>query len=173
MTVLLVVLALIVVAALVLAVELLRPEPVSEQGLADLNQALAPGRDYEQMVRLFEDRDYRPAGKPLAVEQGPLMREYLKKLRGDFITASAVCRLLAPISQEPDSAPRLFRRWLSFHRLFVVVWVTTYGGQSSLAVGQVQTLLATFCDLRQRATALMQLDAGVGANSSRTARIRI
>ena len=173
MTVLLAVLALIVVAALVLAVELLRPEPVSEQGLADLNQALTPGRDYEQMVRLFEDRDYRPAEKPLEAGQGPLMREYLKKLRGDFITAWAVCRLLAPISQEPDPAPKLFRRWLSFHRLFAVIWVKTYAGRSSQAVVQVQALLGAFRDLRQRAAALMQVDAGLSANASRTTRIRI
>lgn len=173
MTVLLVVLALIVVAALVLAVELLRPEPVSEQGLADLNQALTPGRDYEQMVRLFEDRDYRPAESLQSVDHGPLMREYLKKLRGDFITALSVCRLLAPISHQPDPAPRLLRRWLSFHRLFAVIWVKTYAGQSVHAVQQVQLLLAMFCDLRQRAAALMQLDVGLRANPTRTTRIRI
>jgi len=174
MTVLVAVLALIVVASLVLAVELLRPEPVSEQGLADLNQALTPGRDYEPLVRLFADRDFRPAEpKRLSADQGPLMREYLKRLRGDFITAWAVCRLLAPISQEQGPAPRLFRRWFIFHWRFAVVWVKIYAGQRSQALSQVNLLLAAFRDLRQRATALMQLDAGLGANASRTTRIRI
>ncbi len=165
MAVLLVVLALVVVAALVLAVELLRPEPVSEQGLADLDQALTPGREYEHLAPLFEER--------LSKDQGPLIRKQLKRLRGDFLTAWAVCRLLAPISQEADSAPRLFRCWLSFHWLFVAVWVKTYAGGSPRAVSQVHRLLVSFGDLRQRASALMQLDAGLAANASRTERIRI
>ncbi|MDA0207281.1 MAG: hypothetical protein O3A53_12950 [Acidobacteria bacterium] len=107
MTVLLVVLALIVVAALLLAAELLRSEPVSEQGIADLNQALTPGRNYEPLVRLLTERDSYlveklPGGdRCLAKDRGRLMRMYLKKLRSDFLIAWVVCRVLVPISQEP------------------------------------------------------------------------
>lgn len=179
MTVLLVVLALIVVAALVLAVELLRPEPVSEQGLADLNHALTSGRDYEPLLRLFEDPDYfpveqLPGGSACGPQdRGRLMRTYLRRLRGDFLTAWAVCRLLAPISQERDPRRKLFRYWLSFHWLLVRVWVTTYVGQSAPAASQVQRLTAVFGDLRQWASALRQLDAGLGVGASRARRIRI
>lgn len=158
MTVLVLVLALIVVAALAFAVKLLRPEAVSEQGLADLNRSLARGRDYEQMGSLFEER--------LPAEQGPVMRRYLKRLRGDFLTAWAVCRLLGPISQEADPAPGLFRCWLSFHGLFAVLWVKTYIDQSPHTDGQFNRLLAVFGDLRRRAAALMQLDAGIAAGPS-------
>lgn len=173
MTILLVVLVLIVVAALVLAVELLRPEPVSEQGLAELNQALSSGRDYEPMMRLFEERDFRtiehlPSGsKRLSQKRGHVMRLYLKRLRADFLTAWAVCRLLAPISQEPDPVLTLFRYWLSFHGLFAMVWLKTYTGQNSHAVSQVNHLVAAFGDLRLGATQLMQLDADLVASASR------
>jgi hypothetical protein len=167
MTVLFIVLGFIFLAASVLAVELLRPEPVSEQGLADLNQALLPGRDYEQMVRLCDDSAFLP------VDRGSLMRKSLKRLRGDFLAAWAVCRLLAPISQAADPAPRLFLGWLRFHWLFAAVWVKTHAGLRSQAVSEVIQLLAILGDLRRRAAGLMQLDAGAAANGSRTTRIRI
>lgn len=158
MTVLLIVLTLIVVAALVLAVELLRPEPVSEQGLADLNQSLTGGRDYDELARLFEERPTK--------DSGTLMRVHLKSLRGDFLTALAVCRLLTPIKPEPDPTPRLFRCWLSFHWLFAAVWVQTYSGHNAQTAGQVRRLLTVFDHLRQRATALMQLDARLTTSTS-------
>lgn len=127
------------------AVKLLRPEPVSEQGLADLNRSLAGGRDYERMEPLFEES--------LSAEQGPVMRRYLKRLRGDFLTAWAVCRLLEPIGLEADPRPGLFRCWLSFHGLFAVIWVKTYMDQSRQTAGQVNRLLAVFGGLRRRAHA--------------------
>ena len=179
MTVLLVVLALVVVAALLLATELLRSEPVSEQGIAHLNQALTPGRDYEPLVRLFVERDSYPVEQLpggagcLSKDRGRLMRMFLKRLRGDFLIAWVVCRLLAPISQEPDPMWKLFRHWLRFHWLFAKVWVTTYAGQSVQALSQVNRLVAAFDDLRLRASALMQLDAGLGVCASRAGRIRI
>jgi hypothetical protein len=126
------------------------------------------------MVRLFEDRDLRPVEQGrLAIDQGPLMRKYLKGLRGDFLTAWAVCRLLGPISRERDSSRRLFRCWLSFHWLFAALWVKTYASRSTQAVSQVNRLLDALGDLRGRATALMQVDAGLVANASRATRIRI
>jgi hypothetical protein len=172
MTVLLVVLTLIVVAALALAVELLRSEPVLEQGLADLTQALAPGRDYEPMVRLFEGRDCVLDGVAgLPQDRGRAIRMHLKRLRGDFLTAWAVCRLLAPIGQEPAPMRKLFRHWLSFHWLFVRVWTATYTGQGGQVVSQVQRLVTASGVLRQWAGALMRLDAGVSAGGA--GRIRI
>jgi hypothetical protein len=173
MTLLLALLVLIVVAALVLAVELLRPEPVSEQGLAELNQALSSGRDYEPMMRLFAERDFRtvaemPRGaKRLARQRGRVMRLYLKGLRGDFLKAWALCRLLAPISQEADPVLKLFRNWLSFHGLFALVWLKTYTGHNSQAVSQVNHLVTAFGELRQGAATLMQLDAELVASASR------
>jgi hypothetical protein len=128
---------------------------------------------------LFEDRDYFPVQQlPGGAASGPkdrgrLMRMYLKRLRGDFLTAWVVCRLLAPVSQEPDPMRKLFRYWLSFHWLFVRVWVTTYAGQSAQAAGQVHRLAAVFGDLRQWASALRQLDASLGIGASRARRIRI
>lgn len=159
MPVLLIVLALVVAAALALAVKLLRPEPVSEQGLAGLNQSLAGGRDYEQLPRVLEEN--------LSSDRGPLMRKQLKRLRGDFLTAWAVCRLLGPISQELDPGPGLFLYWLRFHWLFAAVWVKTYGGHRAKAAVQVNRLLAVFDVLRRRATSLMQFDAGLAAGGSR------
>lgn len=159
MTVVVVVLSFIVVAALVLAVELLRPEPVSEQGLADLNRSLAGGRDYEQLARLFE--------QSLSPDLGRLTRKHLKRLRGDFLTAWAVCRLLGPISQERDPTPRLFRCWVSFHWLFAAVWVKSYWGRSAEAASQANRLLDVLGALRRRAAALMQLDARLAASGSR------
>jgi hypothetical protein len=174
MTVLLVLLALVLLAALVLAVELLRPEPVSEQGLADLNQALMSGQDYEPLVRLFVDRDACPdAAARTPQNRGRAMRMHLNRLRGDFLTAWAVCRLLAPICQEPNPMRRLFRYWLSFHWLFVGVWITTYSGQSAQAADRVRRLVTAFGDLRQWASALMQSDTGLGVGAGRARRIRI
>lgn len=158
MTFLLIVLALIVVAALLLAVELLRPEPVSEQGLAELNQSLAGGRDYERMTLLFKE--------DISANRGPQMREHLRQLRGDYLTAWTVCRLLGPISRERDTTIKLFLRWWGFHWLFASVWLKTYGGHSIQTACEVERLLAMSGGLRGRATALMQLDAGFATSGS-------
>jgi hypothetical protein len=179
MSALLVVLALIVVAALLLAVELLRPEPVSERRIADLSQALTPGRDYEPMVRLFEERAYCPVEQlpsgaaRLSKDRGRVMRMYLKRFRGDFLTAWGACRQLAPISKEPNPTRKLFLYWLRFHWLFARVWVATYAGQRVQAVGKVNRLVAAFGDIQQWASALTQIDAGSGVGASPTRRIRI
>jgi hypothetical protein len=159
MSALLIVLALIVLSAFVLAVELLRPEPVSEQGLADLNQSLTGGRDYERMPSLFEEN--------LSADRGRLMRQHLKQLRGDFLTAWAVCRLLAPISRDANPAPRLLYCWLRFHWLFATVWARTYWGSRAPAVSQANRLLTVLANLRRRAAALMHRDAALAANGSR------
>lgn len=159
MTVLLIVLALIILAALVLAVELLRPEPVSEQGLAELNQSLAGGRDHGQILLLFKE--------DLSADRGPQMREHLSRLRGDFLTAWTVCRLLGPISRERDTTVKQYSYWWNFHWLYLSVWIKTYGGHRSQAARQVQRLLAVSSGLRDRATALMQLDAGLATGGSR------
>jgi hypothetical protein len=159
MSILFAVLALIVVAALALAVELLRPQYVSEQGLADLNQTLTRGHAYEQLASLFEE--------PLSTDRGLPTRKQLKKLRRDFFTAWAVCRLLGPMRQEADPTSRLFRSWLSFHWLFAAVWVKTYLGHSPPTVSQIERIVAAFGDQRQRAAALMRLDAKLAVGGGR------
>ena len=173
MTLLLVLLALILLAALVLAVELLRPELVSEQGLADLNEALISGQDYEPLVRLFDDRDGPDGASCAPKDRGRAIRIHLNRLRGDFLTAWAVCRLLAPICQEPNPMRKLFRHWLSFHWLFLRVWITAYSGQSAQAANRARRLVAAFGELRQWASALMQFDTALGVGGSRARRIRI
>lgn len=137
-----VVLALIVVAALALAVELLRPQPVTEQGLADLNRLLRAGRNQR-----------------LATDPGPPTRRQLRKLRRDFLTAWAVCRLLGPIDRKSHSTSRLLRSWLGFHWPFTMAWIRTYLGQGAPTAGQLERLAASFDEQRQRAAALMQIDA--------------
>ncbi len=142
MTVFFAVLALIVVAALALAVELLRPEPVTEQGLADLNRALKSGRDHG-----------------LSTNSGQPTRKQLSKLRADFVTAWAVCRLLRPTGQKADPALGLCRSWLSFHWLLAVVWINTHLFGGSTASNHIHRLVAVFGDQREQAAALMQINA--------------
>lgn len=144
-------LALIVVAALALAVALLRTERVSEQGLADLNRVLTAGRAHEHPGRLVEER--------LAPDQGLPTRKQLKQLRRDFVTAWAVCRVLGPIDQAAAPARGTCGSWLSFHRPFAALWLKTYLGRSSHAASQMDRLIALFGDQRQRAAELMQIDA--------------
>jgi hypothetical protein len=142
MTVFFAVLALIVVAALALAVELLRPEPVTEQGLADLNQALRTGRDHG-----------------LTLNSGPPTRKQLRRLRAEFAIAWAVCRLLGTIEQRANATPGLWRSWLRFHWLLAVVWMRTHLFGSSATTSHIHRLVAAFGDQRERAAALMQIDA--------------
>lgn len=172
MTMLLIVLALIVLAALVLAVELLRPVPVSEDALNELSRSLADGRNYEPMTRLFEARDIHTVesldggAKRLTRQRAEVMRLYLKQLRRDFLMAWAVCRLLAPVSQEADPVVKLFHHWIKFHGLLGMVWIRTYVGHSSDAADQVKTLVAAFGDLRAGAAQLLEVDAELAGASA-------
>lgn len=172
MIMLLIVLVLIVLAAMVLAVELLRPLPVAEEGLVELSQSLADGRNYEPMTRLFDLRDVHTVNpldrgaKRLARQRAVVMRLYLKQLRGDFLMAWAICRLLAPVSQESDTVIKLFRSWIKFHSLLGLVWMRTYVGHSASSVDQVRTLVAAFGDLREGATQLLGLESDLAAASS-------
>lgn len=172
MTMVLIVLVLIVLAALVLAVELLRPVPVSEDALNHLSESLADGRTYEPMTRLFAARDVHTVetldggAKRLARQRAEVMRLYLKQLRRDFLMAWAVCRLLAPVSQEADPVVKLFRHWIKFHSLLGMVWLQTYLGHSAGAVDQVKTLVAAFGDLRAGASQLLEVDAELAGASA-------
>ncbi len=168
---LLAILALVVVAALVLALELLRPQATATDDLSGLSQSLAEGRDFEPMLRLFEDRDFEtvadlPGGrKKLTRVRGQIARMYLRELRGDFLRAWAICRLLAPISEDADPVIKLFRQWLSFHQLFALVWVRSLGGTAA-SPAQARALVAAFSELRKGAVNLLEQDSALVAAAS-------
>ncbi len=172
MMMLLIILALVVAAALVLALELLRPQATPTDDLTGLSQALAQGRDFEPMLRLFEDRDFEtvadlPGGrKKLAKSRGRAARMYLRQLRGDFLQAWAICRLLAPISEDADPVVKLFRQWLSFHGLYALCWVRSLGGPAA-SPAQARALVAAFSALREGAANLLEQDADLVAAASR------
>ena len=150
MTIFFAVLALIVVAALALAVELLRPEPVTAQGLADLHRALRAGWDHG-----------------LAMNLGRPTRKQLRKLRADFAIAWAVCRQLGPMKQRANTGPGLCGSWLRFHWLLAVVWIKSHLFGSSATTNHIHRLVAAFGAQRQQAAELMQIEAQSAAGVDR------
>jgi len=174
MTIVILILGLILLGGAAMAWELLRlnraePETIDPHAWAN------PLREesYRPMVRLFARADLdavadRPdLAEKLVESRKRTMRLFLRQLRGDFMRAWTICRLLTPVSDDPTYAFSLIRQLLVFHGLFAVTHARCLWAFRSPIEVDVTPLVDSFSELRQGAAQLLQaadpLAVGAGA----------
>lgn len=153
------ILGLIVSTGVVLAVEMLRlgratPKFVDPE---TIRGQLTKPFNYEAMGRLFSPEDARLTRadprlyRRFRAERKKTMRLFLRQLRGDFVEAWSICRLLTPVSGDHDFAAMLMRRWLSFHLCYSLMTVGCALGLDWRVEGEVRKLVGSLTELREGA----------------------
>ncbi len=130
MTIVLIILAVLLVVAAVVGIELMRLFSGTRQSadLPELKKQYAGQDFYRPIERLFSEDDERflanrgmlsaERRKSLRQSRCKVMKLYLRQFRSDFHEAWGVCRLLAPFSEDPDFGVNLVRQLVTFYRLY-------------------------------------------------------
>jgi hypothetical protein len=131
MTTSLLFLFLLFVAVIALGLALWRLGPGSKDTEVDLRvltEARPACRTYEPLSRLFaaEDREFlrRHKGnsgawrRRLARQRRLVLSLYLRQIRSEFHEVWKICRLLAPMSNNPDFGALVARQFLMFYGLY-------------------------------------------------------
>jgi hypothetical protein len=129
-TIVLIILAVLLVVAAVVGIELMRLFSGTRQpaDLPELKKQYAGQDFYRPIERLFSEDDERflanrgmltpERRKELQHSRRKVMKLYLRQFRSDFHEAWGVCRLLAPFSEDPDFGVNLIRQLVTFYRLY-------------------------------------------------------
>jgi hypothetical protein len=141
-TIVLILLAVLLVVAAVIGIELMRLFSGTRQpaDLPELKKQYSGQDFYRPIERLFSEEDERflarrgmlspERRKQLHRSRCKVMKLYLHQFRSDFHEAWGVCRLLAPFSEDPDFGVTLVRQLATFYRLYTKVqvrlWVHAY-----------------------------------------------
>lgn len=168
MSIVIILLALIVVAGLVLAAELLRPNSAPKRldpSLLAADQSFYAS--YEPMRRLFSDADVealRRSGRldllpKLYQSRRRVMSLYLRRLRSDYQRLWSICRLLTPITEEEGFTSRLLRQYVRFHALFAMIELRCALGLSLNSNHEIERLTELLAQLKQDTASLLRADA--------------
>ncbi len=138
-------LSVILLAAVILAAELLRTSRSHEMSDCDgLWADVSAPKNYDPVDRLFEEADFRlvaeqPAlARRLSSSRRKAARLFLREVRTDFLKAWALCRILSPLSPDSTMALRLVRHWFVFHALYGAATLhTTLGSSAVTAPGEL------------------------------------
>jgi len=163
MTVIFVILLAIVLMGAGLALELLRMNRAAPRFLdgETIQSYLSRPVSYEAMGRLFSKDDAEFVGthpgamRRWTTQRRQAMRLYLKQLRGDFQFSWSICRLLTPVSQDPDFGTMLVKQWIQFHLLYGMLTARCVLGYGSSTDQQVQTLVRSLSTLRTGAAGIL------------------
>ncbi|HYL96681.1 MAG TPA: hypothetical protein VET69_12830 [Terriglobales bacterium] len=105
------------------------PQTLSPELLAGLLQPRRSALEvYRPMNRLFAEEDFRfiSAARPQMVrrlrrQRARVLRLYLRDLQAGFARVQALCRSLAPRSQDPNFAGLITRQALTFYGLLLML----------------------------------------------------
>ena len=118
---------------------------------------------YRPIGRLFASEDlalveHRPDLKDkLLKSRRAVMRLYLTQLRQDFARIWTVCRLLTPVSDDPNFAYSLVRQTVLFHSLFALAYARCAWGFRAPVEVDISSLVDSFRELNQQAVQLLQM----------------
>lgn len=142
MTIVLALLAILLVVAAVIGIELMRLFSGTRRpaDLPELKKQYSGPDFYRPIERLFSEEDERflnsrglltpERRKQLHRSRCKIMGLYLSQFRSDFHEAWGVCRLLAPFSDDPEFGVTLVRQLVTFYRLYSQVqlklWLHAY-----------------------------------------------
>lgn len=152
-----------------LAVELLRTRQGDDASPLSANEDRLIS--FEPLQRLLDQEDAgmlqsNPAlARKLDANRRQVLRAYLKELRAEFLRAFNVCRLLAPVSHDPEFVSSLVRSYAMFHLTYYSLWVGCVSG-IPVDASKIMGLKQPLEQMRSRATALLDMDAALAANSS-------
>ncbi len=161
------VLFLLLAGAIVMAFELLRPAKQEEGGLDldALRRDYARPDPYAPMARLLGDDEEaflreqsascEHLRSKLRKQRRKAVRLYVKRMGADFDSTWRLCKLLAPISEDPNFVVRLGSAALRFHILHALVRVTLAIGADGFVRTRVSELTAIGSDLRSTAHTLL------------------
>jgi hypothetical protein len=163
MTIVFVLLAVILMIGVSLALELLRFMHAAPKVLdaVRLSPKISEPETYRPMARLFsrEDVGYlssRPGFRTqmlskLRRSRSAIMSRYLRQIHVDFQRTWSLCRLLAPVSHDPDFSALLVRQFIAFHGLYFLLQARCLVGYYGYIHLDVTSLVEVLARLRQGA----------------------
>lgn len=169
MTFIILILLFTLVFGVLLAAELLRSREAD--GTKPFGEVSTNPVSLEPIERLIQNDDAEMvAGNPrlsrrLDANRRRVMRTYLNELRSEFLRAFEICRLLAPVSPDPDIVSRLVRSYATFHIAYSIVWFRCMTG-IPVPAGRLVSIKRPFEEMRTRATELLDIDSSLAAQPS-------
>ncbi len=155
---------------IVLAAELLR-----SRGGDPHQSSLAIGTDravsFEPLERLVDKErsallDSNPElARKYGANRRKVLRAYLHELRSEYMRAFEVCRLLAPVSQDPNFVTTLMRSYVLFHLSYCGLWIRCNTGVA-INPGRILDLRQPLEQMRSQAIELLDVDAAATVQSS-------
>ncbi|MBI1353208.1 MAG: hypothetical protein GC160_02600 [Acidobacteria bacterium] len=125
----------------------------------------------EQLQRLLDDADgqYLQGHPSLArkhrQERRKVLRVYLQALRAEFLRVFGVCRLLAPVSRDPEFVSQLARSYAVFHSAYFLLWMSSWTGVS-FSPAKLAGLSQAVRQIRAQADGLLHSDSALATSSS-------
>src|SRR5690606_15649595 len=96
--------------------------------------------------------------RKLASNRRRVVLAYLRELRHEFMRAFSICRLLAPVSPDPNFIATVTRACVSFHVAYFAMYMSSATGLS-LNPERMTNLMQPLDEMRSRASALLDMDA--------------
>lgn len=166
MTTILLLLGGILVIGIALALELLRLSraPLSLPS-AGLRQELTDPAVYRPMARLFSQPDLqfvasrhasRSSRRRLRRARCEVMALYVRQMRGDFQRIWSLCRLLAPVSHDPELSVLLIRQFVIFHALCLLLQLRCLAGWYGRSGFEITSLVGVLNHLRLSANSALR-----------------
>ncbi len=165
MTYLALILTTTLLAAIWLAVDLIRPN-VRAFGRAETRRGRASPRSYKPVGRLLKDGDFayladeQDLAERLRQTRNKTLRLYLQQLRHDYVETWRVCKLLAPISADPAFAAELSKQYWRFHCAYAGIQVQCLLPALGVDSAPADALVRTLSEVRQQARALLEASEG-------------
>ena len=155
---------------LVLAAELLRSrsgEPGDPSLVIDSDHVVS----FEPLERLVDNEraalvDSNPElAQKYGASRRRVLRAYLKALRTEYLRAFEICRLLAPVSQDPNFVSTLMRSYALFHVAYCGMWIRCTTGVA-INPARILDLKQPLEQMRNQAISLLDLDAAAAPSKA-------
>ncbi len=154
---------------ILLAAELLRSRRGEED--APYSDFGARPLSFAPLGRLMDQRDIAlvkdnpDLTRKFASNRRRVVLAYLRELRHEFMRAFSICRLLAPVSPDPNFIATAARACASFHVAYFMLYVSCATGLS-INAERLAKLVHPLDEMRSRASALLDMDAALVTASS-------
>lgn len=155
---------------IVLAAELLRSrggDPHDSALVVDSDRVVS----FEPLERLVDKEraalvDSHPElARKYGASRRRVLRAYLTELRAEYLRVFEICRLLAPVSQDPNFVSTLIRSYALFHLAYCGLWIRCTTG-IAINSGRILELKQPLEQMRSQAISLLDLDAASPSRAS-------
>ena len=140
-----------------------QPTEVDLRALTDARPAC---RTYEPLSRLFSAEDCaflrsqpgysRAIGRRLRRQRRQVLSLYLRQIRAEFTQVWNICRLLAPVSSNPDFGAHVMKQFVIFHGLYWILQLRCMAGGLLPVHADPANLVAAFRQLELGARRALQ-----------------